>query len=251
MDMKLQEQFRVKWEKYFNGAELPIVFYYTDEKNRGEMVPEPSGHQCLIGVLGKVRNGQSLCFGASSIGCPGAKRYLGYATEIMPGFEYFLSCGIEGRIEGERYKKSPEIVKETMKKAPFFEAPAKYIVFKRWDRLSEEDDPDVVVFFAQPDVLSGLFTLAGFEEIESDGVITPFAAGCGSIVMYPYQEMQRERQRGMIGMFDVSARPYVGQNELTFAVPMEKFARMVHDMEESFLITPSWDKVRGRLSSKK
>jgi hypothetical protein len=52
-------------------------------------------------------------------------------------------------------------------------------------------------------------------------------------------------------MFDVSARPCVDRNELTFAVPMEKFARMVHDMEESFLITPSWDKVRGRLSSKK
>jgi uncharacterized protein (DUF169 family) len=251
MDMKLQEQFRVKWEKYFNGAELPIAFYYTDEKNRGEMVPEPSGHQCLICALGKVRNGQSLCFGASSIGCPGAKRYLGYATEIMPGFEYFLSCGIEGQIEGERYKKSPEIVKENMKKAPLFEAPAKYIIFKRWDRLSKEDDPSVVVFFAQPDVLSGLFTLAGFEEIESDAVITPFAAGCGSIVMYPYQEIQRERQRGVIGMFDVSARPCVDRNELTFAVPMEKFARMVHDMEESFLITPSWDKVRGRLISKK
>jgi hypothetical protein len=69
--------------------------------------------------------------------------------------------------------------------------------------------------------------------------------------MYPYQEIQRERQRGVIGMFDVSARPCVDRNELTFAVPMEKFARMVHDMEESFLITPSWDKVRGRLISKK
>ncbi|MBW1802768.1 MAG: DUF169 domain-containing protein, partial [Deltaproteobacteria bacterium] len=230
-------------------AELPIAFYYTDRNNRGEMVPEPSGHQCLIGVLNKVRNGRSLCFGADSLGCGGAKRYLGYAAEIMPGFEYFLSCGIEGRVEGERYKKSPEIVKEIMKKVPFYEAPSKYIVFKRWDQLSQEDEPDVVVFFAQPDVLSGLFTLTGFEEVESDGVITPFAAGCGSIVMYPYQEKQKERQRGVIGMFDVSARPYVDRNELTLAVPMEKFASMIHDMDDSFLITPSWDKVRGRLNS--
>jgi hypothetical protein len=52
-----------------------------------------------------------------------------------------------------------------MKTAPFYEAPAKYIVFKRWDQLSEDDDPDVVVFFAQSDVLSGLFTLVGYEEI--------------------------------------------------------------------------------------
>jgi hypothetical protein len=138
-----------------------------------------------------------------------------------------------------------------MKKMPFFEAPARYIVFKRSDQLTEEDQPEVVFFFAKPDVLSGLFTLAGFEEVESDGVITPFAAGCGSIVMYPYQEKQRARQRGVIGMFDVSARPFVGRNELTFAVPLEKFERMVHDMDESFLITESWNKVKKRLSHKK
>jgi hypothetical protein len=65
------------------------------------MVPIPSGHQWLIGALNKVRNGKSICFMADSLGCGGAKRYLGYATEVMPGFEYFLSCGIEGRIEGK------------------------------------------------------------------------------------------------------------------------------------------------------
>ena len=48
----------------------------------------------------------------------------------MPNFEYFLSCGIPGELEGERYKKSPEIVLEFMKKAPCFKAPARYTVFK-------------------------------------------------------------------------------------------------------------------------
>jgi uncharacterized protein (DUF169 family) len=248
MDMNLKEKFSKKWENYFKGAALPIAFYYTNRENQLETVPEPSGHQCIIGVLGKVRNGKSLCFSEDSIGCGGARRYLGYATEIMPGFEYFLSHGLEGRIEGERYKKSPETVKEAMKKLPAYEAPAKYIVFKRWDKLTEEDNPEVVIFFAEPDVLSGLFTLASFEEVESEAVITPFSAGCGSIVMYPYQEKQRDLQRGVIGMFDISARSYAGKNELTFAVPMDKFARMVHDMDESFLITRSWRKVRRRLS---
>jgi hypothetical protein len=58
---------------------------------------------------GCFSNGKSLCFGADSFGCGGAKRYLDYTTEVMPGFEYFLSCGIEGRIEGERYKITPEM----------------------------------------------------------------------------------------------------------------------------------------------
>jgi hypothetical protein len=34
------------------------------------------------------------------------------------------------------------------------------IVFKRWDTLDEADSPEVVIFFAPPDVISGLFTLA-------------------------------------------------------------------------------------------
>ena len=35
---------------------------------------------------------------------------------------------------------------------------------------------------------------------------------------------------------------------LTFAVPMNKFDRMIDNMEESFLITPSWKKVRKRIA---
>jgi hypothetical protein len=33
-----------------------------------------------------------------------------------------------------------------------------------------------------------------------------------------------------------------------FAIPMNKFTRMVDDMEESFIITPSWAKVQKRIA---
>ena len=49
-------------------------------------------------------------------------------------------------------------------------------------------------------------------------------------------------------MFDVSARPYVPQEVLSFAIPMGKFTRMIENMEESFLVTPSWGKVQKRLA---
>ena len=250
MDLEFKERFLVLWEKYFDGADLPITFYYTDREGRGELVQAPSAaHQCFIGVLGKVRKGQALCFGADSFGCGGGKRYLGYTQELRSNFDYFLSCGLEGEMEGERYKKSPELVRQLMKNTPSFEAPGKFIVFKRWDKLDLSDEPEVVIFFATPDVLSGLFTLTGFEEVERDGVIAPFAAGCGSIVLYPYLERDMTRQRGVIGMFDVSARPYVPGDTLSFSVPMKKFQRMVEDMDESFLITQSWAKVNKRIKA--
>lgn len=247
MDIETKEKFMTLWDKYFDGAELPITFYYADEAGAVDVVEPCSGHRCIMADLSKVRAGRCLCFKAESIGCFGGKRYLGFTDEVMPDFEYFLSYGIPGKLEGERYKKSPELVKEIIKKMPQFKAPGRFIVFKRWDMLEGEDQPDVVVFFARPDVLSGLFTLANFDEAEPDAVFAPFAAGCGSIVRYPYLEKASKRPRAVLGMFDVSARLFVSKDTLSFSVPMVKFMRMVEDMEESFLTTVSWGKVKQRI----
>jgi uncharacterized protein (DUF169 family) len=249
MNIQLKEQFMKLWEEYFNGAELPIIFYYSDNPGDIEVIKKPAAdHVCLIGVLNKARKGKSLCFDAESIGCFGGKRYLGYLKQLRPDFEYFLSYGIPGEMEGERYKKSPEIVTEIMNNTPKFKAPGKYIVFKRWDMLTEKDNPDVAIFFATPDVLSGLFTLAGYDESELNSVFVPFSAGCGSIVMHPYLEREKSRPKCVIGMLDVSARPYVPSSIVTFSAPMNKFETMVGNMKESFLITSSWDKVRNRIA---
>ena len=247
MDSRLKEEFIVLWKRFFGETELPITFYYTDEEGHAELVKPGSVNRCVIGALQLVRKGRALCFDAESIGCFGGQRYLGFRKEIRPNFEYFLSCGIPGKMEGERYKKTPEIAAEAVKLAPPFEAPARFIVFKRWDALDESDEPDVVIFFARPDVLSGLFTLANFDEIEPNGVFTPFGSGCSSIVTYPFLEKNSVRQRVVLGLFDVSARPFVPENTLSFSVPMRKFERMVHNMEESFLTTNSWKAVQKRI----
>src|SRR4030042_5320020 len=139
MDMQTKERFLEKWKEYFDGSNLPITFYYSNEAGNAEMVKSPSGHQCIIGVLSRVQKGTSLCFNLESIGCFGGKRYLGFTHEIMRDFEYFLSCGIPGKLAGERYKKTPELVKEVVKKMPAFKAPAQFIVFKRWDKLETGD----------------------------------------------------------------------------------------------------------------
>jgi uncharacterized protein (DUF169 family) len=248
MDMELKDKFIEKWRNYFRSAEFPVIFYYADEVGGAEPVEAPEGHKCIMGELAKVRQGASLYFEAETIGCFGGKRYLGFGGELMPDFEYFLSCGIEGKLEGERYKKTPEIVREMMKKAPSMKAPTKYIVFKRWDMLEEYDEPEVVIFFGHADVLSGLFTLANFDEVEANAVFAPFSAGCGSIVQYPYLEKHSDRPRAVLGMFDVSARPFVRPDHLTFAVPMCRFVRMIENMDESFLITRSWSKVQSRIA---
>jgi uncharacterized protein (DUF169 family) len=246
MDKELKDKFLLLWKRYFPDAELPITFFYATGDGGAEQAKKTKGRNCLICELAKVRNGRSLYFNADSLACGGARRYLGYTDKMRPGFEFFLSCG-NAVMEGERYLRTPEMVREFMNHQERLPIEGKNIVFKRWDNLTGTDNPDVVIFFAKPDTLSGLFTLANFDQTEPNGTFTPFAAGCGTIVHYPYLESLTGRMRAVIGMFDPSARPCVPENVLTFAVPMKRFQRMVGFMEESFLITRTWDDVIKRV----
>ena len=246
MNIELKERFIDLWKKYFGEADLPVTFYYTDGNGGADWAEKPDGWRCLVCQLGKVRNGGSVAFNADAVTCGGAKRYLGFTDQVRPGFEYFLSCGND-KIEGERYIRTPEMVKELMKNQKTLPVSGKNIVFKRWDNLNESDEPEVVIFFAKPDVLSGLFTLANFDQVEPNGTFTPFGAGCGSIIHYPYLESKSERQRAVIGMFDPSVRPCVRENELSFALPFKRFVKLISYMEESFLITGTWSVIKKRI----
>jgi hypothetical protein len=247
MSPNLKQTFLAKWELYFGKSELPIVFYYTDDPGKIQRANLPQEHTCIIGELAIVRHGTSLAWQVNTISCSGAKRYLGFSRELRPDFEHFLSKGIEGRLEGERYLRTPELVIEMVKEMRCIPALGKFIVFKRFDKLEEKDDPIAAIFFAKPDVLSGLYTLANYDRSDGQGVIAPYGSGCGIIVHRPLIESQEENPKAILGMFDVSARPCVPKDRLTFSIPMKKFEKMVSYMDESFLITESWSIVRKRL----
>ena len=117
-----------------------------------------------------------------------------------------------------------------------------------WDILEESDSPEVVVFFSQPDILAGLFTLANFDAAELNAVYTPMGSGCSSIIQYPYLEKDSKNPRAVIGMFDLSARPFIPSDVITFSVPINKFIQMIGNMDESFLITDSWKEVQNRIA---
>ena len=248
MDTRIIKHFSDQWSKYFQTcAELPITYYYTDQPPLEDAGASQNVDRCLIANLKRVRQGFPFVYDVHTSGCSGGKRYTGFSHTLRPNFEYFLSCGIPGELEGERYKRDPALVSQYMLQHPPFEAPGSHLVFKRWDKLTQAEDPIAVIFFASGDVLSGLFTLANYDMAEPDGVITPMGAGCASIIGYPLEQAALEKPRCVLGMFDVSARQHVGREELTFTIPMKRFAQLVGYMDESFLITKSWEKVRDRL----
>jgi len=247
MDTEIRDRFIARWQRYCPGAGLPITFELSETCGT-ENIKTTEGWRCVICDLGRVRNGKPLVLDQSSVTCSGGRIYLGYDNRRSENFRYFHSTGVPGTVEGERYKKSPEIVDEFTRAHHFLAADGRYYLFRRWDMLTEADNPEAVIFFARPEVLSALFTLANFDQADPDGVICPFGSGCSSIIHYPRLEGMRDHPRAVLGMFDPSARPCVPVDILTFAVPMKKFEQMIGSMDESFLATQTWKKVQAKIA---
>jgi len=231
----------------FGMAEYPVLFRYTDSLPEGTMLPPEATRICVFALLAKTRaEGRPLALSASQYGCAGGGYYLGFLDQPREGIEYFLSCGIAGKMEGERYLKTPELARAYFARLPGRQAPKRYALFTRADMPHLPDDPEVVIFFASPDLIAGLHFLASFDR-NDDAVTTPFSSGCGAIVTLPLAEGERTDPRAVMGLFDPSARPYVEKNLLTFALPYVLFNRMAGNIPESFLSTGTWGKIRKRI----
>ena len=50
-----------------------------------------------------------------------------------------------------------------------------------------------------------------------------------------------------MGMFDPSARTCVPLDVMTMAFPMKRFVKVIGFMEESFLITKTWETVKKKI----
>jgi hypothetical protein len=165
----------------------------------------------------------------------------------MPNIEHFLSCGIPGQMEGERYIKTPELAEKYIEKVKPRLAPANYCVFKPIEQFQRDERPEIVVFFAYPDTLSGLFTLTNYALERTDGVYTPFGSGCSTLLTHPLKEAGRKDPRAVLGLFDISARPMVEKDILTLSMSYSVFLKLVENVPGSFLQTGNWEKVLQRI----
>jgi len=243
---KLWNEFR----KALGLKESPLGIYYTNDKPEG-ITPKPGIHFCMIALLKKARHdGEIVYFDKEHFGCPGGGYYMGFLETPRPSIEYFLSCGIPGQMEGERYIKTPEIARAYFGKMNPRPAPAPYCVFKPIEKFQAGETPEVVAFFAPPDIVSGLFTLTNYALEVMDGVKAPFGSGCSAILTHPLRQADEEHPRGILGMFDVSARPMVERDILTLSMPYSLFLTLLENVSGSFLETESWKKVHARILGK-
>ena len=202
---------------------------------------------CVLGLVWRARKKNvAACFDRERFGCLGGAFYLGFMKPYLTMHPAFISTGIPGILEGERYAQSPEAAGaffDAMNPAP---APKPLLVVKPVSHFVDETPP-VVVFFARPEVMSGLVFLTAFLTDDIESVRTPFGPGCSGLVTWPMKYLSRGERRGVLGGFDPSCRKFLKTDEMTFAVPYDLFREMIERWDESFLTTDTWKTVKKKI----
>ena len=150
--------------------------------------------------------------------------------------------------EVEHYKKTKEMVKDYVDSLGITLTDKPYLNFVRVDKLSSWDNAEAMIFFATPDILSGLCTWSFYDNNSPDAVTTLFASGCASIITFAVNENQNYGRRCFLGMLDPSARPLVPENELTFTIPMSRFKEMLDTMNDSALYQKAFSALKRRIN---
>lgn len=223
-------------EAFGEAAPLPIAFWYGDVAvNAESRVP-----RCMIGAIRKVCEGNPLTLTAENVLCGGGGLYTAFRPmeERVP---LFVS-------ETEHYKQLPEQVRTYVESLEIELSKKPYLNFVSVDELDSWEGVEAVVFFATPDILSGLCTWAFYDNDAEDAITTKFASGCAAIVTFATVENRKGGRRCFLGMFDPSARPLVPKNELSFVVPMSRFREMLYTMPDSALYQKAFSVVRRRIN---
>lgn len=223
-------------EAFGDGIPLPVAFGYSDTPVE-EIRKIP---RCMIGAIRKVCDGQALTLSDDNVLCGGGSLYTRFAP-MQERIPRFVS-------EQEHYKQTPEQVKMYVSRLGISLTEKPYLNFVRMDKLASLDDAEGILFFATPDVLSGLCSWAFYDNDADDAVCTRFASGCCSIVTFAVNENRKQGRSCFIGMLDPSARPLVPADELTFIIPKHRFNEMMQTMEQSALFQKAYSIVRKRIN---
>jgi len=229
----------------------PVAVILSDDKPQDGIQFKENIWGCVASMLSaSASKGKTSFFDRKTYGCVGGGVGLGFGNtyEDFP-IEYLLSTGKKEYVdgtrrtrkleEGEHYIKTPELAMKFVECLPMRSVKFEYVIFKPLELVNNEEIPESVIFFVNPDQLSALVVLANYGRKSNDNVTAPWSAACQS-VLFSYYEGDNTNPRAIIGYFDLAARKHVGKNILSFTVPYKMFLEMEGNVEESFLKTDQW-----------
>jgi len=242
MESRLVKELKLRYE--------PVAVLLSNDKPEGALQSKEGQWSCTISLFIAAAKGGTSVFERKTTGCNGGKVGLGFGQfpNYPGGIEYFLSVGKSGIFEGEGYKKSPELGGEYVECLPITDIPYQYVIFKPLSQIdTTKEIPALIVFYVNTDQLSALTVLANYYRPGNENVIIPFSSGCQSVFLIPYAEAQKENPRAVVGLTDITVRPMVDPDMLSFSVPYKMYLEMENNIEKSFLEKNLWHKIVARM----
>jgi hypothetical protein len=236
ISMNIKEFITNYQEAFGRKAQLPLLFGYSDR----QMADTEKIGGCFFKGLQAAREGTPISLSVDVIGCGGGKLYTGFSDmpERVPGFVSLK----------EKYKKTPEMVVDYVNSLGMRRAEKPFLNFVRIDKAESFDGFEGILFYATPDMLSGLCGWAFYDCNEPDAVVSRFGSGCSTVVSMTIAENERHGYRCFLGLLDPSVRPWVGKDELSFTIPFSRFIPMMETMRDTFLFgSHAWEKLKQRI----
>ncbi|WP_028586203.1 DUF169 domain-containing protein [Desulfocurvus vexinensis] len=204
---------------------------------------------CIVGNVWLARKKRKPAWiSHEECGCMGGGYYAGMYAPYVEMIVSYVSTGIPGTaMEGEHYMPSPEAMRHFLEEVDPPSGLGRYCVIKPLELFAAGEEPLVVAFFVRPEVLTGLHSLVGYATGGLDAVRAPFGAGCTNIITWPLTYQRRGQECAVLGGFDPSARKFMKPDELTFAVPLSLYRKMLAVMETSALTRHTWAGVRKKV----
>jgi uncharacterized protein (DUF169 family) len=261
-----------KFLKILGLDEEPMGLFYTDEEPAEGFSPKPNDlptramevkneidwqkvfgqFSCVIGHIWRARKKRATAyFSAEQFGCPGGAFWLGFNKPQTETIINYVSTGIPNWTDGELYCDSPDELRRIFEYVDPRPAPHKFCVVKPVSKFSDNQVPELVVFFTRPESMSGLHQLAAFVTNDPEVVVSPWGAGCGNIAVWPLHYLSKGQNKAVIGGWDPSARKFFKNDELSFTVPFQMFTEMLNRYGESFLTSKNWETVQKKITRSK
>jgi len=252
----------------------PVALLWSNEKPQDAMQFAENKWGCVMWLAAHAAKGKTAVADIKTFGCFGGGVGLGFGNQYKnfpggeEGFCHFLSDGNAKRegaqelaekikpfmrgeaydnfLHGERYVKTPALVKKFVENLPLTKIPEQYVVFQPLDAVeTRKEKPQTIIFFVNPDQLSALVVLSNYGRGDNENVIIPYAAGCQTIGIYPYREAKSSKPRAVVGLTDLSARVYIRKqlgdpHYMTFSAPFALFEEMEQNVPGSFLERHTW-----------
>ena len=223
-------------EYFGKKAPLPIAVFYSEYPDK-ETKAIPG---CMFKQLHRAYKGETVSFCEDTLNCGGGKLYLGIGP--LPERVYNFVSKVE------KYKRDPELTKASITLIDAKKEEKRFINFKRIDKLDSFEGCEGLIFFASPDVLSGLFTWANYDQEDINSVQSPWGSGCSSTITALVNENRKNGYHCFLGLFDVSARPFFKSEILSFSIPMSRFRVMQETLSECCVAgSPAWNKLKKRI----